>query len=916
MVPLVRTKLHPPEVQRTFLPRARLYERMRTALHSRLVLIAAPAGYGKTSLLIEWITEARSEWSHIAWLSLDPSDNDIHRLLMYLLAALDGIPVERRDRLRAMIDAEEMDAEQWVAELLNDLAEEASSTVIVLDDYQTISDSLIHRAITFLVDHLPPRCRLIISTRSDPPLPLARWRARGYMTELRSFDLAFTPEEAAAFLLETMELPLSREQIVALIESTEGWPAGLHLVALALRNRTDRSGLIDVSKTTNRYVVDYLIEDVFIHLPVHIQQFLLQTSILDRLCGPLCDAVLGVVESPVSPSSRQSYSQLILNQLERDNLFLVPLDAERVWYRYHHLFAEVLRDRLAAGSSAEDVAMLHRRAGAWYAAHGLLTEAINHALRARAIDDVVAILEPNGLSFISQVGETTLRRWLPEIPDATFERHPRLALLRAWLATADYQMDEAAHWITVAERALAEVASGAMTSLGAITNLQGELSAVRVRLATLRGDTEEVIRAGRQALALLQADNQALRIRVAKDLGYAWLAQRDLSRAEQAFSEAMANGINAGLPYIVAMATIDCVYTQMLRGAINQAINECRNTLDYLWRQRVPVQPGAGLPFIALTDLHSLRHEFAGALPALAEAESLIKSGSTTSYLHLLIASARIARARGDSSGALRIARQARFLARQRDVRWVLAVLDGLEAQLLIEQGELEAAAQLLNDQVVEPVEFRHLPVAAFYAREHITRARYEWRLASARATGDSAALRALATELAEVQPSEIWQTLSPIDAAVLRGLALDAAGDDPTPAIVTALNAAGSERIVAPFHQAGELLQMMLRHLAARQQLPPYGKYVLALLTDEEIPVATMTYLPRTSDLLPEPLSQREIEVLRLMAEGCSNHEIAERLMIALSTVKSHINNIFSKLGVASRTQAVARGRRLGLIT
>lgn len=915
MMPLVRTKLQPPEVRPSLLSRPRLYEQLRLALHSRLVLIAAPAGYGKTSLLAEWIAEARKEWSHIAWLSLDETDNDIRRLLAYLLEALSNLPHERRDQLQTLLNEDsEIDTTQWCAELLNDLAETAGPTVIVLDDYHLINDPLIHNAITFLIDHLPPRCRLMIASRSDPPLPLARWRARGHLTELRSFDLAFNPEETAAFLLETMELPLSRDQIVALLESTEGWPAGLQLIALAIRDRVNRGELIDELISGNRYVADYLIEDVFNHLPYHLQQFLLHTSILDQLCGALCDAVIGLHDEAEGQTPVQS-SQQILTELERNNLFLFPLGSERVWYRYHHLFAEVLRDRLMASHSPDQVAILHRRAGAWYAAHGMLTQAVNHALQAQAFDDVVAMLEPIGLAVISQVGEVTLRRWLPSLPVEAFERHPRLALLRAWLATADYQVDEAAHWIAVAERALAGVASGAATPIGPIANLRGELSAVRVRLAALQGDTDQVIAEGKQALNWLQSDYQSLRMRIAKDLGYACIAQRDLVRAEQSFSEAMVNGFHVGLPYISAMATIDYAYTLMLRGAYTNAINACRDTIDQMMHhQRNRTVPGIGLPFLALADLHTIRHEFAGALPALAEAESAIKSGHTTSYLCLLIVMARVARARNDLPGALRIIRQARFMARQRRVGWVRAVLDGLESQIMIEQGDLEAAGQLITNIVATPSEFQYLPTAAFYAREHITRAHYEWRLAHYQDTGDCQALHDLAMELSTPSGTELWQRLSPLDAALLRGLALAAAGDDATEAILSALDLATSERIVTPFQQAGEPLRRILNQLLSRQRLPPFGEYLLSLLDDyEPSPIAVLS--TPSSDALPEPLSQREIEVLRLMAEGRSNQEIAGHLIIAISTVKSHVNNIFSKLGVASRTQAVARGRRLGLI-
>ncbi|ACL25444.1 LuxR C-terminal-related transcriptional regulator [Chloroflexus aggregans] len=916
MMPLVRTKLQPPEARPSLLARPRLYEWLRHALHSRVVLITAPAGYGKTSLLAVWIGESGKEWSQIAWLTLDAADNDLRRLFAYLLEALPHLSPTRRAQLQALLETEAgLDAEQWCAELLNDLVEIGDATIMVFDDYHTITDNQIHHAIAFLVEHLPPRCRLIIATRSDPPLPLARWRARGQLAELRSFDLAFTPEEAAAFLLEEMELPLEREQIVALLESTEGWPAGLHLAALALRHHPHQDKLVNAIISGNRYVVDYLIEDVFNQQPFHIQQFLLQTSILDRLCGPLCDAVIGINEREINEQSHSSYSQSILTELERNNLFLFPLDTERNWYRYHHLFADVLRERLETGSSPDRIALLHRRAGAWFAAHGMLPLAINHALRAQAFDDVVAMIEPIGLAVVSQVGEATLRRWLPQIPDTAFEQHPRLALLRAWLATTDYQMEDAAYWIAVAERALAGVASGTATSFGPIANLRGELSAVRVRLAVLRGDNDRVLQEGQQALAWLQTDNQALRMRVAKDLGYAYFAQGDLMRAEQAFSEAIVNGFNAGLPYISAMATSDDAYTKALRGSIGAAIQTCRETINHMLRRnRDRASPGIGLPFLTLADLHGVRHEFAGALPALAEAESSIKPGNTTSYLCLLIVTARINRARGDVAGALRVVRQARFLARQRKIDWVLAVLNGFEAQLALEQGDLVTAEYLLEAQLHPPVEFRMMPIAAFYAREHIIRAQYEWRLARARAAGDSAELHALAAALAAPTQGETWQMLAPLDAALLRALALLAAGEDATDLIVTALDLATVERIVTPFVQAGEPLRIVLNRLSVRQRLPAYGEYLLSLIdNDEPLPMSMpVTSAPPT---LPEPLSQREIEVLRLMAEGRSNHEIATSLVIAVSTVKSHINNIFNKLGVASRTQAVARGRRLGLI-
>ncbi|NTU82959.1 MAG: LuxR family transcriptional regulator [Chloroflexales bacterium] len=965
--PFVRTKLAPPHLLPGTLRRPRLTERLGEALRRRLVLISAPAGYGKTSLLADWLAEAqgaeggaramappaegsepgdgqppalRSKTSRLAWITLDGADNDPRVLLTYVraaLKALGGTPLPPG----LPFESPAAETESFIADMLNDLAELPTETVIILDDYHLIVEPAIHKAVAFLVDHLPPRSHLVLVTRSDPPLALARLRARGHMAELRAVDLRFSNEESAAYLLETVGLSLTRDQLALLVERTEGWAAGLQLTATALRDRPDQAAYVEGLVGSHRYIVDYLIEDVYERLPPHIQSFLLQTSILSRLCGPLCDAVVGMTAERRLPSAEaypaavsdqrstvDSYSRLILETLERDNIFLVPLDAERQWFRYHHLFSEVLYDRLRAGTPPEQMAALHRRASAWFAAHGLVNLAVGHALQAGAVNDVVAIIEPVGLAMATRVGEATLRTWLPAIPDETVRARPRLALLRAWLCLADYDEAGAGEWLQLAETALARVAAGEAEGIGNVTNLRGEICAVRARLATLAGDAPTVISSAGEALQLLQSDNLALRTRVAKDLGYAYMVMGDLARAERAFAEAMVGGFVAGYPYISFMAATDYAFIQCLRGQPRAGAAACRDIIGHATRRGDLQSPGAGLPFLALADISRERHEFAGALPALAEAGARITPSNTTSFLSLLIVEARVARAQGDMPGALASARRARFIAQQRGLAWASAVLDALEAQVLIAIGDLDGATKLLERAEAghEPAEFRYFPPAVVFAAEHCLVAPSQLRLG--RALGVPEALRELAADLEDqIASVDVAGPFWPqVKLRAIQAIALAGAGREQAALAVLrrALSMAAPEGFVRVFAEEGQPLAMLLALLA--DGAPDDVAVAHARRILDAMALVVPSAAPRSAEqaeadtpgpavALPEPVSARELDVLRLMADGQSNTEIADHLVIAVSTVKSHINSIFGKLGVATRTQAIARARRLGLI-
>jgi LuxR family transcriptional regulator, maltose regulon positive regulatory protein len=443
---LLTTKLYVPPVLPTFVPRPRITERLSIGMAGRLTLITAPAGFGKTTAVSSWL-HPQSEASvaypfvlhpeRVVWVSLDTADNDMARFWAYVLAALEALVPEAAAVRQALFQSPQPSIEALLTTLINTLSNLSHQTVLVLDDYHAIVTPDIHRAIQFLLEHLPPRLHLLIISRSAPPLSLSRLRARGLLTEIHTVDLRFTPDEAARFLTEVMQLPLSAAEIAALEARTEGWITGLHLAALAMRSRGDLAGFIRAFTGSNRLILEYLAEEVLARQPGHVQTFLLQTSILDRMCGSLCDAVLGLETAEHSsvatskPTNIQiAYSQLILAELERSNLFIVPLDDEQGWYRYHPLFVEALRHRLGNGATQQEATALHRRASRWFERQGLAPEALHHALAAEDWDRAVGLIEQQGLSIAEGGDEDIAGSWLAALPKHVVDAHPTLTRLR------------------------------------------------------------------------------------------------------------------------------------------------------------------------------------------------------------------------------------------------------------------------------------------------------------------------------------------------------------------------------------------------------------------------------------------------------------------------------------------------------
>jgi LuxR family maltose regulon positive regulatory protein len=477
------TKLSVPPTRSTLVPRPRLLDRLHTGLHGPLTLLAAPAGSGKTTLLSAWHASAEGRMLPLAWVSLDAGDNDPVRFWSYVLTALDRLaPGVSAPALTLLQSPQPPSTGAVLATLLNGLDGVAADMVLILDDYHVIVAPPIHQGLAFLVQHLPPHLHLVLATQADPPLPLARLRAQGAVTEVRATDLRFTPEEAAAFLTEIMELPLSAAAIGALQARTEGWIVGLQLAALSLQGRPAEgiAPFIAAFTGSHRYVLDYLIDEVLLRQPRAVQTFLLHTCILERLCAPLCAAV---VEDDRAQATNVAESQALLEGLERANLFVVPLDEERQWYRYHHLFAEALRQRLRGDTSLPDTALLHRRASAWFEGQELLREAISHALAAGAFEHAAVLMERIARTLYGQGALGTLHAWLDALPRSVVRARPGLCLVQSWLWLDRRRLDQAGQALQDAEEALHAVApaDGAR-----ITG--GEIAATRALWAALGGD--------------------------------------------------------------------------------------------------------------------------------------------------------------------------------------------------------------------------------------------------------------------------------------------------------------------------------------------------------------------------------------------------------------------------------------------
>jgi LuxR family transcriptional regulator, maltose regulon positive regulatory protein len=908
--PILATKLYVPPPRPRVVSRPRLIERLNESLQraAGITLISAPAGFGKTTLVSDWLTDCKRP---VAWLSLDEGDNDPARFLTYLVAAVQTITPKIGVGVMAALQAPQPPpGELMLTNLLNEISALSANFSLVLDDYHVIDSQLVDQALTFLVEHLPPQLQLVIASREDPPLPLARLRVRGQLTELRAADLRFTAPEAAEFLNHSMGLRLSTDDITALETRTEGWIAGLQLAALSMQGRSDAASFIGTFTGSHHFVIDYLLEEVLQQQTEDVQTFLLRTSILDRLCGSLCEAVL------LTPAGS---GQATLEYLERANLFIVPLDNERQWYRYHRLFADLLRQRLQQSES--DSAEYHRRASQWYEANGYMAESFHHAIAAKDLARAADVAERAWQSMDGTFQTAAWLGWIKQLPEEVIRTRPVLctqigmALMDAGEPEAsERRLRDAERWLEGSSEGMVVVEEA---QLGAVPAM---IALARAYNAQVQGNMGDTVKYAQLAQQLIPEEDVDRRARAAIMLEFTHWASGNLAAARQAMNDWMNSMQQLGNSVFVVASAFAVADIQVAQGHLREAIRT--------YQQSMQLAGEAGPEAQAITAHHhlglALLYHETGNAEACArhwrQAEQLGRHTTLVDWPHRWCrAQARLKLEEGDFDAALELLDEAQRVYVKNPVP-DLRPIEAMKAQVYLRQGRLTKAQGWARERGLSPAD----EINYLHEFEHITLARI---LVAESSNQPASELLERLRQAAEAQD----RMGSVIEISIVQALAHQAQGHTSAAlaALDRALTRAGPEGYVRTFVNEGETLRLLMvdfRALLEKQQRregQPLSGYVDKLLaafgksTDvQPSPLhgaqAQVSVGPQP---LIEPLSPRELEVLRLIAAGLSNQAIANRLFLAVSTVKGYTRTIFDKLQVQRRTEAVARARELGLL-
>jgi LuxR family maltose regulon positive regulatory protein len=924
---LLATKLYLPVARAGAVVRPRLLARLLAGFRTRLALIAAPAGFGKSTLLAQALAEARHAPARqrFAWVALDQDDNDPARFWTYVFTALERASPGLGAPSLALLRATPTAVESALAELLNELAEQHEDVVLILDDYHAVTNRAIHDGISFLLEHAPPQFHLVIASRVDPPLPLARWRVRGELVELRASGLRFTPDEALQFLADTMGLRLDAQDAAALEARTEGWAAGLQLAALSLQGQEDVGGFIESFSGSHRHVVDYLAEEVLTRQPDHVRAFLLQTSVLDRLSGPLCDAVLGVADAQVLGDS---YSRLVLDTLERDNLFLIPLDNERRWYRYHHLFADLLRHRLRQERPTM-VSQLHRRAALWYEQQDMPADAVSHAFADADTDLVVRLLGKYGVQFATSGETQTFQRWLDALPRELILQSPRLCLAQAWVLMLTLQVAAVEPYLEAAEAALAGVDEPEAAGL------RGEVLTLRAHIDVEHGAYADALPLARQALALLPPGAHLARSINTFVLGYVLYVLGQTAEAAEVLAENVRRSHAAGNVLHALFSATEVIKLRVLQGRLRAAHAEVVQALawaaDEGWGQLPPVASlhiWHGNVLIEQGDL-------AAAEEQLAIAIRLTQHGPAIPAARAHVFLARLRQFQGDHAGAEAALATVEAICRHWEPDGERAFFEAYAARVRLMGGDTAAARRWAAAQ---PAWGRTTPPSYFREIDLLTLARIAVLDASV-PPGDP--------RLVETHDLLVWlrdhASAAGRNAVVIETLALEAIAlarraeqAQAHDRLDAALALAAPEGILGIFLDLGAPMAELLAQNAQRtphnhphqgfrrRLLAAYVQLGDGASAGERgellpLPVAPAAHAPSPGErpgTLHEALTERELEVLRLFAAGMTSTEIAERFVVSVNTVKTQLKSIYSKLGVHSRAEVVAHARERRLLS
>ena len=921
-IPILVTKFFVPAARPELVLRPRLIEQLNGGLHRKLTLISAPAGFGKTTVVTEWLDNLQGNTHQekptnirIAWLSLDESENNPARFLTYFIAALnqiDGLDALGDGSLTMLQSPQLPPIDAILTLFINDLAAIPSRIIFVLDDYHLIDTQTIQDILSFLLENLPPQLHLVITTREDPLLPLPRLRSRGQLTELRAADLRFTFTEAAEFLNQVMGLDLSTEDIVALEARTEGWIAGLQLAALSLRGNADTTQRIQSFTGSNRLVLDYLIEEVLNQQPENIQNFLLQTAVLDRLTGSLCDAVRFDPEDNMA-NGREN-GQVVLERLERANLFIIPLDEERSWYRYHHLFADLLWQRLRQ-TQPDLESVLHIRASEWYEQNGFTDEAIEHALRADDYKRAANLIEEQADAIWGQGAHNRLWRWLVRLPDEWRFAMPRICVLYAWNMFATGQQEEAERSIQAAEHALdlrkndphqIEPHEQVPLSDSELKQLKGRLAAIRSMIGSWWEDVPEIIQHASIALEYLPK-NDPWRGSAAVALGDAYLFKGDMTAAYQAQLEAVESCKATGNTFFIMIANMKVASCLRELGQLEQTIEICQKQWEIAKEnglsKTIIVGWVLGLWAISLAERNELDRalELVTKSVELTQGKDLSFVGASNLFL------AKVLFYRGDLAGAEATFQKLENIALKHYLPlYISEQMAAWQARIMIAKNQPAAVSRWVKERGLDPDgELTSLKdyVIVVLARILLFQGRYD------------EATRLLLRLLAAAEAGE--HTAAMIEILVLQALTFQAE-DNKTQALnalMRAITLAKPGGYVRIFVGEGPPIARLLYEILSRGIAPDYVQQLLAAFPDTEPEQAVSSKDEVLEDEWIEPLSKRELEVLQFVADGLTNQEVASRLYLSLNTVKAHTRTIYSKLGVNSRTQAVARARILGII-
>ncbi|GAA4923012.1 LuxR family maltose regulon positive regulatory protein [Actinomycetospora succinea] len=884
--PLLEGKYRAPARRPGTVTRPRLLETLGGTLRTALTVVSAPAGFGKSTLLAEWLAAVPARTAAVAFVSLDEGDDDPARFWTYALTAVHAAADVGAGALE-LLDAAPSSVESALVALLNDVGGMPRDLVLVLDDLHLVTAPGVHDGIAFLLEHRPPQLHLVLATRVDPPLPLSRRRARGELLEVRAADLRFTEQEAAAYLNGPMGLALSAHDVAALDGRAEGWIAALQLAALSMRGRDDVGAFIAGFAGDDRHVVDYLADEVLARQPDDVRDFLLATSVLERLTGPLCDAVTG-----------RDGGRATLVALERANLFLVPLDDRRQWYRYHHLFADVLRAHLA-DERADDVPELHRRASDWFAERGDIPAAVDHALAGGHVERAADLMERAMPTMRRERREAELMRWVRAVPDGVVAVRPVLALAFVGALTQVSQFDTVAQRLADVERSLrpdggawpTEVPEGlVVVDDEGYRSVPAGVAVYRAALALRRGDLDGAAGHAREGLALTPDGDDLTRAAAGALGGLASWARGDLVGAEAAYVEAVAGLHRAGF---VADVLGCCI-----------ALGDIRRTLGrpgdaerlYRWALELsdPAAPlrGTADMHVALAGALLERDDLAAAAEHLDTARGLGEHrGLPQNPYRSRVAQARLLEARGDLDAALALLDEAERV-HDGDYSPEVAPVPAVRARLRIKRGELHEAESWARARHLSPDD------EPTYLREyeHVTLA----RLLLARR--DDAATRLL--ERLRAAAEEGGRDGSALEILVLTALAAQARGD--VPAALDALRravalaeATGAVRVIV---DEGPPIAGLLRALPKHDPAHAYARRLLAAGPSSP------------AGALVDPLSDRELDVLRLLGSELDGPDIARELSVSLNTMRTHTKAIYAKLGVTSRRAAVRRAHELGV--